>query len=262
MRLLPALLLVLCSLPLRAQTADEMQRDSMFYHRPLASWWVAPASMQAVKLDNLPNSEQIYGRTSPGGNIGIDIVMPVRRFRGRLAIRSGLQMGCNPYRIRMNLYRRPGNNLAADLQGTVVSNYRIVYFQAPLQMELRRKGGVNHYQVLRLGGMAVYALPGIYSIVRRELIASANSSGQLETTFLHSLGRPGYSVSGAVYASLGVYSRRKKNNILGVHLCARYMPVPLYKGYYQLFPMTTVAIESTTSLSGNYVGVELGYLLK
>jgi hypothetical protein len=245
-----------------AQDAAVQQADSMFYNKRISAMWVAPVLMQAVKLDNLPNSEQVFPRTTPAIDLGYDIVYPVKRSGGRIAIRTGVQLGFNPYRMRMNLYRRPGNDLVNDLQGEIIYNYRIFHLQVPLQLELRRRGGVNHFQALRIGAMAVYAAPGPQTRTEILLNASANSGGHQTSTFIHSLRRPGLPVSAALAASLGVYSQQKKNGLLTVHFCARYLPVPLYIGNYQLYPDTPAAIASTTSLSGNYVGLELGYVFR
>lgn len=262
MRLFAVILVMLFVYRGYAQDAAVQQGDSLFYNKRISAMWVAPVLMQAVKLDNLPNSEQVFPRTTPAIDLGYDLVFPVKRSGGRMAFRTGVQLGFNPYRMRMNLYRRPGNDLVNDLQGEIISNYRIFHLQVPLQLELRRRGGVNHFQALRIGIMAVYAAPGPQTRTEIFLNASANSSGQQTSTFIHSLHRPGLPVSAALAVSLGVYSQQKKNGFITVHFCARYLPVPLYEGDYQLFPGTPAAIASTTSLSGNYVGLELGYVFR
>jgi|GEM_PF-2924083 len=256
LRLLLSVVIVLPALPSRAQTADMMREDTMLFSRPLWNFWLGPSMVQAAWLEGTPTEQTVSPRSSVSGQAGFDYIHPLGI---RFGLRTGLHVGNAPYRIRLELFRYPGNNLATDVQGIVISNYDQYYANVPVQLEFRRRGGENHYQVARLGLVGVM---GMSRDASGETYVQPTSSGQDIEVFQLKLSTPIKSfVRPAFAASLGIYMVQKNHHLFSMQLSGRYLFKPLLSGTYELFPGTADDTRGTAEIYGNYIGVELGYTL-
>lgn len=233
---------------------DYWTKDSILFSKPSWGFGGGASMAEALKLPELPMAQNISPRSSFFVHAEAEYNYPLTPFFG---LHGELRISCAPVRTRLELFRYPTNGLASDVERGLLSDYRSWYADLPLLFEFRRRGGKSHFQVFRLGPLAA---AGYFP--RRTVFLLQQEDGNGDTAHVFELElkrRTDFPVAAGLFASVGFAFTQKNHHLVMFMLDARYVFRPMLEGGYVFFRGSADETRGTAGLSGNYIGLKLGY---